>query len=427
MEKNLGNYIGWDVKSVKRIKGKFGFIVELNYEDGSKKEKQHSGFKSKAEAKNAKNEVIAQLYNRTYSVYDRLKVSMFMDYWLENDIAKRSESYNTYSTFYRCIKNHIKPIIGDKNLNKLTKADIQKLYKMKMEESESVTQLIKTILNISLDFAVSKNLISINCAKGVRLPKGTKQIKYHTRKIDTQKTLRIDQVKLLIEKSKDTPIYMMLLLNVMMGLRRSEILAVKYSDVDFSNHTLYVQRQLGIKMGTTKEDVPEKMFNKQEIATKTESSVRILPIPDYVFDAICEERLKYEENRIRYKDKFNDLDYICCSAYGKPRSKDYHWKYFKKLLADNDLPDVRWHDLRSTFSTLLLKEGFSPKAVSKLMGHAKEIITIDVYGDNKEIAADRIPELEKFISDVVPDITRGKESVKIVDAVIDVSEYLKAV
>lgn len=86
--------------------------------------------------------------------------------------------------------------------------------------------------------------------------------------IDFQKTLRVDQVRLLIEKSKDTPIYMMVLLNVLMGLRRSEIIGVKYSDVDFINHTLNVQRQLGIRSGTTKEEMVPGMFTKQEIATK---------------------------------------------------------------------------------------------------------------------------------------------------------------
>ena len=75
--------------------------------------------------------------------------------------------------------------------------------------------------------------------------------------------------------------------------------------------------------------------------------------------------------------KYSDVDYICCSTYGRPRSKNYHWQHYKKLLADNGLPDIRWHDLRSTYCTLLLKNNYSPKAVSKLMGHAKEIITMD--------------------------------------------------
>ena len=65
------------------------------------------------------------------------------------------------------------------------------------------------------------------------------------------------------------------------------------------------------------------------------------------------------------------------------------------------MPDIRWHDLRSTFCTVLLKNNFNPKAVSQLMGHAKEIITIDVYGDTTEIIEDCLDELQPFIDDVI--------------------------
>ena len=156
------------------------------------------------------------------------------------------------------------------------------------------------------------------------------------------------------------------------------------------------------------------------------SSVRELPIPDVVFEAILKERKQYEANRRRRTTTFQDLDYICCSTYGRPRSKNYHWQHYKKLLADNGLPDIRWHDLRSTYCTLLLKNNYSPKAVSKLMGHAKEIITMDVYGDNRNLIAMSIPELEGLVDEVIPaeKIVRFRED--LLDIEIDVSEYLPA-
>ena len=67
------------------------------------------------------------------------------------------------------------------------------------------------------------------------------------------------------------------------------------------------------------------------------------------------------------------------------------------------MPDIRWHDLRATYCTILLKNDFNPKAVSKLMGHAKEIITIDVYGDKQEIIEDCLEALEPFIDEVLPE------------------------
>ena len=94
-------------------------------------------------------------------------------------------------------------------------------------------------------------------------------------------------------------------------------------------------------------------------------------------------------------------------------------------LADCGLPNIRWHDLRSTYSTLLLKENFNPKAVSLLLGHASEVITIDVYGENRNIIADGIPEIEEYMREVLPDLEQEKLfQQELLDIVVDVSEYL---
>ncbi|MCD8067534.1 MAG: hypothetical protein LUE87_01320 [Lachnospiraceae bacterium] len=132
--------------------------------------------------------------------------------------------------------------------------------------------------------------------------------------MDGQKTLTMEQVQILLEASRDTPIHMQVLFNALMGLRRSEINGVKYSDVDYINRTLTVERQLGKKINTKKEDFEPKTYTKQEVGLKTPSSYRILPIPDYVFEAILEQRKIYEKNRSRRPNTFQDLDFICCSS-----------------------------------------------------------------------------------------------------------------
>ncbi len=113
-------------------------------------------------------------------------------------------------------------------------------------------------------------------------------------------------------------------------------------------------------------------------------------------------------------------------AEEKFSSKDFHWKYFKKLLRENDLPDIRWHDFRSTYATMLLKENISPKAVSKTLGHAKEIITIDVYGDNKEIISGDIPELDRFIKDVLPRSEDKEAEIQVLDGSIAIDDYFES-
>lgn len=425
---NLQNYVEWEVTNAFAIRGVYGYRVILKYMDGSVKSQQKSGFATLKLANKAREKAIAELYSGTYIVHNNVKVSELMEYWLEYDIKERAGSYGTYATFRSVVLNHVNPAIGKKKMDELNRGDIQKLYNDVASYSFSVAKNLKCVINLSMQYAISKKIIAIDPSEGINLPKNIPKKPYRTMNIDSQKTLTLEQIQLLIEESKKTPIHLMVLMNVLMGLRRSEIIAVKYSDIDYINRTLSVERQLGRKLNTNKEDFAPKTFTKQEVRLKTKSSKRVIPIPDLVFEEILKERQLYEKHRNRRKREFQDLDYICCSTYGRPRSKDFHWKYYKKLLADCGLPDIRWHDLRSTYCTLLLKNDFNPKAVSKLMGHAKEIVTIDVYGDNKGIISEGVPEITEYMEDVLPTISQ-EDSFKqeLLEVVIDTSEYMKEV
>lgn len=423
----LQNYTDWNVQSVfKRIdRNKYAYRVVLYFEDGTKRTKMCSGFATKKEAEEARKITIGKLVNGTYVVNDNVKVKEFLEYWLEYDIRKRAQSNNTYVTYSNIVKKHIIPILGNKKLTEVNKGDIHRLYKDRAEFSKYVVRLVKTVMNVSFHYALKCRLISFNPAEGINLPKTVEPRPYHTRKIDTTKTLNMEQILRLLEASKDTPIHMQVLFNVLMGLRRQEINAVKYTDVDYINRTLSVERQLGKALNRNPNKVDERPTTKSELPLKTSSSRRELPIPDYVFEAILEERKKYERNRSRRQSQFLDTDYICCSNYGRPRSKDFHWSHYKELLRNAGLPDIRWHDLRSTYCTLLLKQDFNPKAVSKLMGHAKELITMDVYGDNVNIIPEEIPELLSYMEEVMPKrANTDSDKDEILDTVINIEEIL---
>ena len=403
---HIQRYVDWKVYNVTPIKNKYGFRVKLIYADGTSTIQQKSGYTSKKTAEQARTEIIGQLYANAYVVYENILLEEFLEFWLENVMRSKMKN-SSYVAYRNSIHRHINPHLGKVKLTKLNRGHIQQLYNKEMKVSESVVKLVKTVMNTAMGYAMEKKMISVNPAEDVDLPKQKPKTEFRVRHIDEQKTLNQEQVDRLIEAAKDTPIYLQVMFAVLMGLRRSEIIAVKYSDIDYINRTLHVERQLGIVPMSDKKDFQPKTYTKQEIELKTESSDRIIPIPDILFEAIIEERQKYEKNRRRrINDKHNpffDGNYVCCSTYGKPRSKDFHWTHFKKLLKDNGLPDIRWHDLRATYCTILLKNDFNPKAVSKLMGHEKEIITIDVYGDNREIIEDCLENLEPFIDEVLPE------------------------
>ncbi len=404
MDINNSRYIDFKVYEVTKIKDKYGFRVKLLFDDGSEIVQQKAGFNSQREAKKERDNTVGLLYSENYIVQKKISVSDLFNFWIENEIKLRC-TYNTYYSFRGIINNHINPKIGNITLTLLNKAQIQTLYEQEAEKSHSALRMVKAVIESGLKYALNKQLISYNPSIGVKISK-TLIAKNREQKLEKTKTLTEEQLKLLIEKSKGTSIYMQVLFSGLMGLRVSEVNGIKYTDVDFVNRKLKVQRQLGVVANSNKEDYAIRTYTKQEIPVKSFSSNRELDIPDIVFDAILEQRKIYEHNKHRRKnDKtnpFQDLGYICCSSYGRPRSKSYNFPYFKKILKENNLPDIRWHDLRATYATLLMKNNFSLKAISKRMGHSKLIITADVYGDKKEIIRDCTDNLIPFMQDVLP-------------------------
>lgn len=226
----------------------------------------------------------------------------FLEFWLE-DIMRPEMTDPSYVAYRNAIVKHINPHLGNTKLIKLSRGNVQQFYNKEFKISESVAKLVKTIMNTSMVYALDKKMISVNPAEGSDLPKQKKKTEFRTRHIDEQKTLNQKQVEVLIEAAKKTPIYLQVMFAVLMGLRRSKIIGVKYSDIDYINRTLHVERQLGKVPMSKKEDYKPKTYTKQEIDVKTESSNRVIPIPDILFEAILEERQKYEKNR---KRRIND-------------------------------------------------------------------------------------------------------------------------
>lgn len=293
-------------------------------------------------------------------------------------------------------------------LTDLNKGHLIKFYENVSRKSYSSAKNCRVILLTALRYAVGKKLIPENPAEGIYVPKSEndkkkeKQKQYRTINIDSQSTLTVEQLKLLIEKAKATKIYMYILFAGLMGLRKSEILGLKYSDIDFTRQTLYVQRQLGKDLSKPQDELPKKTLTKQEVSLKTRSSKRVLDIPDIVFNAILEQRKIYEKNRRRRPGQFQDDGYICCSSYGRPQSNSYCYKGYKKLLSDNGLPNIRFHDLRHTYATILSNEEIDVKAISNSLGHSKTIITVDVYTETKRMIVDASEQTQELAYEIFP-------------------------
>ena len=422
--RDMGKYIDGKVFGVIPIKSGFGYRIELVFPDGSKIKTQKSGFKTKKEAKAQRDITVAEVKSGKYIVYPKVKVKDYYPYWYDEYLIneKETKSNNTLLSYRNAVFNYIIPEFGEWYVSGIRGVDTRRFIHKVAEKSESMAALCKTTLNVGLDYAVEKNIIANNPMSGVMIRVSQKKRKsYHQRSIDTSKVLNEEQILTLIEKAKGTPIYILILFGVLMGLRISEAIGVKYSDVNTVTRELTIKRQLGKKAGTKAEDFKPKTLSKQELDLKTEAGYRALTIPDIVYDEIRRLKEQYEKNMSRRKREFQDLDYICCSTYGRPRSRGYYYRYYKEILKEAGLPDtIRFHDLRASYATLLASLDCNPKAISLKLGQASERVTIGVYTERQALILDEVDAIEKIVARVYPKDIENDIS----DICIDTDKYI---
>jgi integrase len=289
-------------------------------------------------------------------------VGQWLDLWLETyaKLKIRPSSYQTYQGF---ISNHVKPAIGGIPLSKLTTMDLQQLYKKLLEngrvdriEAKSKPKGLsaKTVRNIhqmissACTFAVEQKLILSNPASGCALPRVERK---------EMKTIPADQLASFFDEAKDSGVYEMYYIDLATGLRRGELLGLKWDDVDLKNGILHIRRQIMRQNGAV-----------VEAPLKTKNSYRSIAIPP---DAI--EVLKAQ------RSKTCGSEYVFPSPNGGPISPDSVLHMLQRVLKRAGLERVRFHDLRHTFATLALQNGVDVKTVSGMLGHYSAGFTLDTY------------------------------------------------
>ena len=286
-------------------------------------------------------------------------LGQWLDTWMENyaKLQVRASSYKTYQGF---ISNHIKPALGDILLEKLTAMDLQQLYKHLLEngrvectESRNKPKglSVKTVRNINqmissaLNCAVEQRLIPANPTKGCVLPKLERK---------EMKILPPESLGAFFEEARRSGVFELYYIDLATGLRRGELLGLKWSDIDLARGIIHVRRQVLRQNGKV-----------VEAPLKTKNSYRNIVIG---VDAV--KVLKGMEQ----KD-----EYVFPSPYGGPMSPDSVLHMLQRVLKRAGLDRIRFHDLRHTFSVLALQNGVDVKTLSAMLGHYSAGFTLDTY------------------------------------------------
>ncbi len=162
----------------------------------------------------------------------------------------------------------------------------------------------------------------------------------------------------------------LLLVALTTGMRRGELMALRWSDLDFETGMLQVRRNLA--------RVPGIGYVEREL--KTKSAWRMIVLSGVVLEALREHEKLQEQVRVKADDRWREQGLIFSNIYGGFFYPDHVWLLFKKLLNEAGLPDVRFHDLRHSVATILLAAKIDLKVVSELLGHSSIAIMADIYG-----------------------------------------------
>ena len=352
---------------------------------GKRERKYHMTKGTKREAEKLKVKMLSEIHEGTFIGESKKTVEQYLGEWLDAYI-RPTKSPTTTKRYVEQIEKYVIPALGKKRLQDLKSIDIQKFYNALAEKSPLSNKPLspKSIKNIHMNLlgalgqAVKMDLIKKNPAQHVQVPK--------TKKYQAQ-VYTSEEVQVLLESVMDTDMEIPIALLVGLGLRRGEVLALRWQDVDFEKGKVYIRRNM-VKVGK------EIIFKDP----KTVTSSRAIELPSTLLKLLQAERKRYVANKLRLGEQFEDNDLVVCWEDGKYVNPDTLSQKFRRLIERIGLKHIRLHDLRHTNATLMLASGVNIKVAQQRLGHASISTTMDIYSHvTEEIEKEAADKLDKGI------------------------------
>ena len=320
--------------------------------------------KTQAEVKEKLRKALDECQRIDFSRAEDFTVETWLRLWYET-YSKPNIREATQERYWNHIRFHIIPEIGSIKLTKLTGRQVQTMFnnvrdhgrvkrgpkdKRDSSLSPSYIRSLHRMLHMALDRAVKEQLILRNPCDDVILPKVDRK---------EMKILKPENIKAYLEEADRRGVLPMMFLELCSGLRKGELIALLWSDLDVQNRTISVSKQaVRVKGGGVKVSVP-----------KTSTSVRIEPIPQEAIDLLIAEHEKHPDNPYMFPSL------VTGGMYYPDAVNALNTKILKSL----GLEHIRFHDLRHTFATMALQSGVDIRTVSGMLGHADPGFTLRTY------------------------------------------------
>ena len=336
------------------------FVAQIPLGGGKKKIVGY--YATKQEAVTAKNKALHEIEQIKRVGNTRQKVGEYLEYWLEN-IHRISVRLSSYVQTRNIIKHHLIPALGEIPIQKLTAREVQQFYG-KLQEEHLSSQRIRSVhiaLHKALKDAVQADLLRDNVCDRVTLPR-----------LDTgeRHPLTQTQAQQFIQAAKGNPWETLLIVALTTGLRRGELRALRWQDIDLEKRIVHIHRSAISVNG----------YGVVDSEPKTHKSKRNIVLHAFVIEMLKNHRRVQLEQRLKKGATWKDLDLVFPNRVGDYFCKDSLYRNFARILRKAGLPPMHIHDLRHSAATILLAMGVNIRVVQEILGHSNISTTLGIYG-----------------------------------------------
>ncbi|WP_442636625.1 tyrosine-type recombinase/integrase [Rossellomorea marisflavi] len=342
---------------VKSGKTHYYYAFEVKEKNGKRKTLKKRGFKTKKEARSAEAERRVEWESGMSIDPSKMTFGQYITDWLAN---KNDITPETRYTNEGHLRNHIIPELGNIKLQSLDVGHIESFISTlkKKEIAQSTIRKIFNLMQTCLKSAHRKQIISKNPTdlmdRGSKPKVNKPNIDYWTK----------EEVKTFFSKLKHRQ-KLLFVLAIYCGMRRGEILGLRWRDIDLENRRIHVRNSLRPQQGLTNN-------------VKTASGYRSITFSEFVKSEIIRHKEMVEEEK-KMKDDYRDQDLVICQRNGDHISVGNFTRMWKYVINNTEMRYIRFHDLRHTCASLLLSAGVHPKVVQELLGHSSIKVTMDKY------------------------------------------------
>jgi integrase len=343
-----------------RADGSWCAIIDLGIVNGKRKRKFIYGSSRKEVAEKLK-QLLHQQQQGVNVDPERLTMGEFLDRWLD-EVVKPHRRARTYDRYADIARLHLKPRLGHHQLSKLTAAQVQAMINaLAADKGARTAQFARAVLQRALNRAVKWELVLRNVVL-ITDPPTSK-----SRAVTPLTQAQANQLLAAVAGHRLEPLYRIAL---SLGLRRGEVLGLRWADIDFDKQTLRITGALQRVQGKLERSEP-----------KTRAGARTLPLPAVLVELLTSHQRHQDEERAFRGAEWQKHDLVFPAERGTPMEPSNLHRHFKLALKRAGLPHTtRLHDLRHTCATFLIAQGVHPRVVMEILGHSQISLTMNTYG-----------------------------------------------